>query len=78
MFLMWPTGAYSSQQGNDNGTPVDRGQQASPIACESPAVNKVITIAAIESKVVSITGKLEKWTSCWIRVLQSHWCGRRH
>ena len=35
-----------------------RGQQASPIACEGPAVNKVVTIAAIESKVLTITGKL--------------------
>ena len=45
------------QQGNDNGTPV-RGQQASPLGCEGPAASNVVTIAAIESKVVSLTGKL--------------------
>ena len=42
------------QQGNDNGTPVEGNRRP----CESPAVNKVITIAAIESKVVTITGTL--------------------
>ena len=37
---------------------VRRGQQASPLVCEGPAVSKLVTIAAIESKVVTLTGKL--------------------
>ena len=52
MFLMRPTGAYSSKllsAGKQRNA--RRGQQASPIACESPAVNKVLTMAAIDSKV---------------------------
>ena len=35
-----------------------RGQQASPLVCECPAVSNVVTIAAIESKVVTLTEKL--------------------
>eukprot|EP00731_Ephydatia_muelleri_P007072 Em0003g1320a len=31
---------------------------ASPLVCEGPAVSNVVTIAAIESKVVTLTGKL--------------------
>ena len=52
-----------------------RGQQASPLVCEGPAVSKVVTIAAIEIKVATLTGKLggATVTSCWIRALQSHW-----
>ncbi|KAL5489229.1 hypothetical protein EMCRGX_G018297 [Ephydatia muelleri] len=40
------------------GRPYSRGQQASPLVCEGPAVSKLVTIAAIESKVVTLTGKL--------------------
>ena len=60
MFFVWPTGAYGSELSSAGKRQRDarRGQQASPLGCEGPAASNVVTIAAIESKVVTLTGKL--------------------
>eukprot|EP00731_Ephydatia_muelleri_P003241 Em0001g3241a len=60
MFFVWTTGAYGSElsSAGKRQRDVRRGQQASPLVCEGPAVSKLVTIAAIESKVVTLTGKL--------------------